>query len=638
MKNPFIILFLLFYMQSQSYSQELIWNEQVNLTLLNTRSDDFAPVWNRFQEQLYFNSCVSGFSKFYHSIPDANFNFLDYKLVEGEINLPRSNQSYITFETNDISYISSYRQYPGRSYMNIFQTRKKKNTWLKPFGVDSLIYPLFMAQATVSPDGTMLIFTTTLNSEFGDTDLWMSFKQENGTWGSLMLITSLKTPGNEITPFLASNDTLYFASDGQEGPGGYDLFMSIRKDGIWQIPFPLSSLNTEFDESDFTILPNNKAIFASNRPGGVGGLDLYLTSLGKEKIMESDISSIDFSIAAQVPAIKIIGDITEEITPLFNYYYFYKNDILNPGFKFKENLTANNPDSIHLFSPMAISERIRNMKEHNLFITIFFNDINESEQENIRNKLINLLGLPEERMSVRFIPMNENQKADIDENINYIKFTTNNEKVYSPIDISNYKMEVIPPALELSLDARPRTLVKQWECKLSIGTSPEKAIKFDNQLPANFFHEIKIYSKELINSDSLVISVTVVDTLNRKHEFKQVFNVTHSNSTQDKFVIYKNKKYIEYYILLPDIRELREGNTFLNTFRTIAEKALENKSIVIRSYSDYGKNMASGIKEYIAEQIGGNDIVVKIDPEIIKDKYSKKPYGKYLFSILVEIL
>ncbi len=613
------------------------WSEPVNVTSLNTSADEFAPVWNRFQEQLYFNSTISGYSKFYFVTPDLNFNFTDYKIVEGEINLPRNNQSYLTFETNDIAYLSSYRKYPERSYLNIFQTRKKKNSWLKPFDIDSLISPVYMGHPTVSSDGSTLIFATTLNSGFGDTDLWMAFKQDNGTWGSLIQIPSLKTPGNEITPYLASNDTLYFASDGQEGPGGYDLFMSVRKEGIWQIPYPLASLNTEFDESDFTTIPNGKAIFSSNRPGGIGGLDLYMTSSESKEQGISAVTSIDFSIAAQVPDVKTIEDVKQDYSPVFTYYFFDKTEILSDNFKFSNTLSSNNPDSIHLFSPNIIAKRIRNLKEHKLFIQIFSNVISQSEQDILSEKLINLLNLSAERVAIHFNNFNDRQKSVFDENTALIKFTTNNEKVFNPIDISEYKMELIPPALELSIDAKPRNIIKNWECKLAVGKSIGTLIKTGNDLPATFFHELKNFSKELSQSDSLEITLASVDTLNRNHEYKQVFNVSHSSSVQDRFILYKNKKYLVYYLILTDIRELREGFDYLSAFRLIAEKALEKKKILIRCYSDFGKGLAPGIKDFLSEQVGGSELKIDIDNEIIKDKYSKKPYGKFIFSILVEI-
>jgi len=289
MKKYFILSLFLIGMSFTRYSliampNDLSWTEPVNINILNSEKDDFAPVWNRFTNKLYFNSEVSGYSNFYLTEPSSSNMFSTPILAKGEINQSRSQQSYITFESRNLAYLSTFRQFSERSYLNIFQTRKKKGEWIKAFAVDSLIKPVFMAHPTVSPDGSILIFSSKLNSEFDDTDLWMALKQDNNSWGTLIRISQLQTPGNEITPFLASNDTLYFASDGQEGPGGYDLFISVLKKGVWQRPYPLSEINTEFDESDFCLIPNSKAIFASDRPGGKGGLDLYITEQnGKNK-------------------------------------------------------------------------------------------------------------------------------------------------------------------------------------------------------------------------------------------------------------------------------------------------------------------------------------------------------------------
>ena len=114
-------------------------------------------------------------------------------------------------------------------------------------------------------------------------------------------------------------------------------------------------------------------------------------------------------------------------------------------------------------------------------------------------------------------------------------------------------------------DAKPRNIIKNWECKLAVGNSKETLIKTGNDFPATFFHELKNFSKELIQSDSLEICLVSMDTLNRNHEYKQVFNVSHSSSTQDKFIIYKNKKYLVYFQLqLPSyLQDLLQNHPFL---------------------------------------------------------------------------
>jgi hypothetical protein len=76
---------------------------------------------------------------------------------------------------------------------------------------------------------------------------------------------------------------MVFTSNRPGGLGGYDLYYSIFRRGKWSSPQNFGpGINTPYDEyrpvigydPDFT---NNFLMFSSNRPGGKGGFDLYFT-------------------------------------------------------------------------------------------------------------------------------------------------------------------------------------------------------------------------------------------------------------------------------------------------------------------------------------------------------------------------
>ena len=72
--------------------------------------------------------------------------------------------------------------------------------------------------------------------------------------------------------------TLYFSSDGHVGMGGLDIYMSqLDENGDWGPAVNLGyPINTHKNENSLLVSPNGKiAIFASDREGGYGGLDLY---------------------------------------------------------------------------------------------------------------------------------------------------------------------------------------------------------------------------------------------------------------------------------------------------------------------------------------------------------------------------
>ncbi len=98
--------------------------------------------------------------------------------------------------------------------------------------------------------------------------------------------------GNTLAPYIEGN-LLVFASDRPGGYGGYDLYASRFKDGKWQEPFNMQKimpqgveLNTAANEFRPSIMTMSLKdyhqlkllIFSSDRPGGLGGYDLYLSA------------------------------------------------------------------------------------------------------------------------------------------------------------------------------------------------------------------------------------------------------------------------------------------------------------------------------------------------------------------------
>jgi outer membrane protein OmpA-like peptidoglycan-associated protein len=92
-------------------------------------------------------------------------------------------------------------------------------------------------------------------------------------------------------------DTLYFSSNMPGGYGGADIYRCVWKKGKWQKPENLgANVNTEFDEL-FPHINGKKLYFASLRPAGFGGLDIYFSNcigsgnFSKGELLGSTINS-----------------------------------------------------------------------------------------------------------------------------------------------------------------------------------------------------------------------------------------------------------------------------------------------------------------------------------------------------------
>jgi len=132
-------------------------------------------------------------------------------------------------------------------------------------------------------------FTSDRNGNF---DIYLHSKpaeMEISTWfnkefSNSTLVDSINSPDNDKCPMVIRK-VMVFASDKPGGLGGYDLYYSIFKKGKWGAPINLGpGINTSSDEyrpvigyhPDFS---NYFMMFSSSRPGGKGGFDLYFTGI-----------------------------------------------------------------------------------------------------------------------------------------------------------------------------------------------------------------------------------------------------------------------------------------------------------------------------------------------------------------------
>ncbi len=121
--------------------------------------------------------------------------------------------------------------------------------------------------ACLSPDGQALYFTR--GRAGGAADLYVAYRSLDG-WSQPEPIAELNTPEHdEIGPALADGgSTLYFYSDRPGGEGGYDLYVTRHDEDHWTRPVNLGpGLNSPYNEYDPAVTPDGSLLlFASNRP------------------------------------------------------------------------------------------------------------------------------------------------------------------------------------------------------------------------------------------------------------------------------------------------------------------------------------------------------------------------------------
>jgi peptidoglycan-associated lipoprotein len=163
-------------------------------------------------------------------------------------------------------------------YCKIYKTQKSGNIWLKP----QLAFSDSTAnvgQPSLSSNELTIVFSSERKGGQGGKDLWVAHrKTKEMEFGQPVLLgPGINSSGDEMFPYLFNDTTLYFSSNGYEGYGGMDIYKSIWKGNTWSTPVNLLlPINSGYDDFGIIVkIPGEEGYFTSNRPGGMGGDDIY---------------------------------------------------------------------------------------------------------------------------------------------------------------------------------------------------------------------------------------------------------------------------------------------------------------------------------------------------------------------------
>ncbi len=157
------------------------------------------------------------------------------------------------------------RGFTNRS--GIFIAEKKAGQWSDPtaFGYNDPLWNL--GHPFISSDGQYLFFSSDMPGGQGGSDLYMCV-WENGSWSEPSnLGPGINSPAAELYPFFSNAGELFFASDRGGGIGGLDIYSSRMNNSGWTTPVLMPEpLNSPADDFSFFMgAGQGMGFFASNR-------------------------------------------------------------------------------------------------------------------------------------------------------------------------------------------------------------------------------------------------------------------------------------------------------------------------------------------------------------------------------------
>jgi hypothetical protein len=132
-----------------------------------------------------------------------------------------------------------------------------------------------------------LYFGSSRPGGLGAADIYVSTQLADGSFGPPVLVAELSSPFGENRPTIRHDGLEIFFQSLRVGSIGAstDLWVATRESTLdaWSVPVNVgATINTAFQEQQAYLSSDNKTLlFSSNRPGGSGGLDLYMTTRTK---------------------------------------------------------------------------------------------------------------------------------------------------------------------------------------------------------------------------------------------------------------------------------------------------------------------------------------------------------------------
>jgi outer membrane protein OmpA-like peptidoglycan-associated protein/tetratricopeptide (TPR) repeat protein len=292
---------------------ERVWVD--NVSELNTKNNDYAPAVSTDGAEMIFTSNrpndhqpneVGDYDDDLYSASKVDGKWTSIQPLKGGIN------TEVDEVANNLSYDGTrmllHRVDEGQT--DIYESVLTGLTWSSPTKMPRQISTPNNNEvfAAYSHDGWGIYFNRSFESQGNGFEVMNSSMQSkiSKDYKSASRITGVNSKFNEGPIYITiDGDRMYIASQGGDGYGGYDIFISERANGSWGEPKNLGyPINTPYDDFYFSASANGKfAYICSNRAGGKGGYDIYkVTYWGPQKnpAMETE----DYLLASIVNPIK----------------------------------------------------------------------------------------------------------------------------------------------------------------------------------------------------------------------------------------------------------------------------------------------------------------------------------------------
>ena len=239
---------------------------------VNRFSLQYFPVLTVDQQTLIFTGRRGTTPQYdediYVSEKDQAGRWTDPVSLSENINTPR-NEGTCTVSADGRTLIyTACEDRTGLGSCDLFITHRTGDQWSRAENLGPNVNSrAWESQPSLSADGRTLYFVSDRKGGVGRRDIYVSYWQGDSTWTPAQNAgPTINTPRDEVSPFIHVNgQTLYFASNGRPGFGGFDLYVTERASNDWTAPKNLGyPINTYQDQASLFITADGHDGFYSN--------------------------------------------------------------------------------------------------------------------------------------------------------------------------------------------------------------------------------------------------------------------------------------------------------------------------------------------------------------------------------------
>lgn len=263
---------------------------------VNSYADDMLPLVSPDGKTLYFarkrhaeNIGDEKRDDIWYSQLQADGSWGPAMHMEDPLNNEYHNYvAWISPDGNTLALANDYKN-PGIG-QRVSVSQRKNDSWQFPatLPVNDMYNDNEFSCYHLNTEGNVLLLAIERGESLGDMDVYVSFKRSNNAWTRPMNIGPVvNTAATEGSVFLAAdNRTIYFASNGHSGYGGFDMFMSRRLDDTWMSwsePVNLGKqINSASDDFYYTVPASGDYLYFSSGQNSYGRADLFRLKLPAE--------------------------------------------------------------------------------------------------------------------------------------------------------------------------------------------------------------------------------------------------------------------------------------------------------------------------------------------------------------------